>query len=169
MFTWRVVVYRPRKHLIFSFSPSNANMWVNSSLLLILMSVWMRKPILGMSWWHPNCILLTHLPFRSCCHFTEMPLGALQRKCLPPKNLGFDQSCFPLHFSSGTAGSLLSQQIDTVTTDSPKNQGEILFLLSLHSWFKTLSLKTASHTSARVLTHAPSSSGHLAVEALTIS
>lgn len=75
----------------------------------------------------------------------KMPLGALQRKRWWQRNLGFDQNCFPLHFSQGTAESLHLQQADTVIHGTHENQGEILLLLSPHFWSKTPPPRMASH------------------------
>lgn len=81
--------------------------------------------------------------FQKLLLFYKTPLGALRRNCLRQRNPGFDQNCFPLHLSLDAAGSVLSQQTDTVISDSRKNHAEILLLSALHCWSEALLPRTA--------------------------
>lgn len=170
MFTSRSVVSRPLKHLIFLLSPSSADMWVNISLLHFDVCL-DTKAILGMSWWHPNRSLLTHLPFRSGCNFTKclwvrcgenacnegiwalirtVFLCTLFRHCRK-LTLTIDWHSYPW-FSE--------KSIETSST------------LSLHFWSKPLFLRLAGAFKAEEPMNWPVclySSDHFATEALTVS
>lgn len=71
MFTPRAIVSRPLKHLIFllfSIKCQHVSEFISPLHFDVCLDV---KPILGMSWWHPNRSLLTHLPLRSFCYFAK--------------------------------------------------------------------------------------------------
>lgn len=170
MFTSRSVVSRPLKHLIFLLSPSSADMWVNISPLHFDVCL-DAKAILGMSWWHPNRSLLTHLPFRSSCNFT---------KCLWVRcgENACDEGIWALIRTVFLCTLFRHCRKLTLTTDwhsypwFSEKSIETLSLLSLHFWSKTLFLRLAGAYTAEEPTYWPVcsySSDDFAIEALTIS
>lgn len=140
MFTSRVVVSRPLKHLIFSFFSIKCQ-HVSEFISTFHFDVCPdAKSVLGMSWWHTNRILLTHLPFRSCRYFTK----CLWVRC---RENAYDKGIRTLIRIVFLSPLFRHCRKLTLTTDwhsyhgSHKNHVEILFMSSLHLWSKTLFLR----------------------------
>lgn len=122
------------------------------------------KPILGMSWWHPNRILLTHLPCRSCCYFTKcLWVCCGENACDRGIQALIRIVCLSTLFRHCRKF--------TLTTDWHSYQWfswkSCWNIASVVPAF--LGLRPANHTSAGVLDCALFSSDHLAAAAVTVS
>lgn len=170
MFTSRSVVSRPLKHLIFLLSPSSADMWVNISPLHFDVCL-DAKAILGMSWWHPNRSLLTHLPFRSGCYLTKCLWVCCAENAWDEGIWALIRTVFLCTFFRHCRKLTLTRDWHSYLWFSGKLI-ETLSLLSLHFWSRIVFLRLAGAYMAAAPMYGPvcsESADHFATEALTIS
>lgn len=142
MFTSRVIVSGPLKHLIFlllSIKCQHVSEFISTLHFDVCLHA---RLVLEMSLWHPNRILLTRPPC-CCCYFTKC-LWVCCRENTGDKGIwALIRNVFLGTSHSGSVGSFHSQQIDTVICNSPKNHHMQWSLLSPLSPPQTLLLECA--------------------------